>query len=59
MASGNLVFVSSLNGRIYGLDASTGDAVYVKPLGAALGIPPTIAAAADGEQFLYQTIGGL
>jgi len=59
IASGNLVFVSSLNGRIYPLDASTGDEIYVKPLGAALGIPPTIAAAANGEQFLYQTIGGL
>ncbi len=59
IVSGNLVILSSLNGRIYSLDSDTGQEVRVKRLGAALGTAPTIGAAASGEQFLYQLVGGL
>lgn len=61
IVSGNLVFFASLNGKLYALDTDTGQNMYIKDFGAlaAMGVPPTIAAGASGEQYLYQVIGGV
>ena len=59
IVSGNLVLYSSLDGQIHALNSVNGDPIYEKFIGAALGTSPVIGAAASGEQFLFQTVGGL
>ena len=59
IVSGNLVLYSSLDGQIHALNSVNGDPIYEKFIGAALGTSPIIGAAASGEQFLFQSVGGL
>ena len=59
IASGEMVIFSSLDGSINALDEQTGELVFNKFIGASLGTSPTIASAASGEQFIFQTVGGL
>lgn len=59
IVSGNLVLYSGLDGQIHALNSVNGDPIYEKFIGAALGTSPVIGAAASGEQFLFQSVGGL
>ena len=59
MATGNMVVFGSHDGRFYTLDSETGEFIYSKYVGAALGTTPTIGAAASGEQYIFQPVGGL
>ena len=59
IASGGMVILGGLDGRFYSLDVNTGEEVFSKYVGASLGTTPTIGAAASGEQYMFQTVGGL
>ena len=59
MATGNMVVFGSHDGRFYTLNSETGEFIYSKYVGAALGTTPTIGAAASGEQYIFQPVGGL
>ena len=59
IASGDMVFLGSLDGNIYALKSSTGEIAYKKFFGTPLGLPPTIAADAKGRISLFQIVGGL
>ena len=54
-----MVILGGLDGRFYSLDVNTGVEVFSKYVGASLGTTPTIGAAASGEQYMFQTVGGL
>ncbi len=58
IASGGVVYASSLNGNLYALDAETGKVVWTRFFGVGLPIPPTIAADAKGKMMLFQSFGG-
>ena len=59
IASGGMVILGGLDGRFYSLDVNTGEEIFSKYVGASLGTTPTIGAAASGEQYMFQTVGGL
>ena len=59
IASGEMVILGGIDGRFYSLDVNTGEEVFTKYVGASLGTTPTIGAAASGEQYMFQTVGGL
>ncbi len=59
IATGNMIIFGALDGRFYTLDAETGEFIYSKYVGASLGTTPTIGAAASGEQYIFQPVGGL
>ena len=59
MATGNMVIFGSNDGRFYSINAETGEFIYSKYVGASLGTTPTIGAAASGEQYVFQPVGGL
>ena len=59
IVTGGMVMYSGLDGQIHGLDELSGEDVFQKFIGAALGTSPIIGAAASGEQFLFQSVGGL
>ena len=56
--SGGLVFVSTPDGILNGLDEKTGQTVYTKFLGNQLIIQPSIGSDANGEITMIQTFGG-
>lgn len=56
--SGGLVFVSTPDGILNGLDEKTGQTVYTKFLGNQLIIQPSIGSDANGEITMVQTFGG-
>lgn len=59
LVTGNLVIYSGLDGKIHALNSVNGDMIFEKFIGASLGTSPVIGAAASGEQFLFQSVGGL
>ena len=59
IASGEMVILGGMGGRFYSLDVNTGEEVFSKYVGASLGTTPTIGAAASGEQYMFQPVGGL
>ena len=59
ITSGEMVILGGLDGRFYSLDVNTGEEIFSKYVGASLGTTPTIGAAASGEQYMFQTVGGL
>ena len=59
IASGEMVILGGMDGRFYSLDVNTGEEVFSKYVGASLGTTPTIGAAASGEQYMFQPVGGL
>ena len=59
IATGGMVIFGALDGRFYSLDANSGENIYSKYVGASLGTTPTIGAAASGEQYIFQPVGGL
>ncbi|MBH59298.1 MAG: hypothetical protein CMO19_02630 [Thaumarchaeota archaeon] len=59
IATGNMIIFGSNDGRFYSLNAETGEFIYSKYVGASLGTTPTIGAAASGEQYVFQPVGGL
>ena len=59
MATGNMIIFGSNDGRFYSLHSETGEFIYSKYVGASLGTTPTIGAAASGEQYIFQPVGGL
>ena len=59
IATGNMIIFGALDGRFYVLDESSGENIYSKYVGASLGTTPTIGAAASGEQYIFQPVGGL
>ena len=59
MATGNMIIFGSNDGRFYSLHSETGEFIYSKYVGASLGTTPTIGAAASGEQYVFQPVGGL
>ena len=59
ITSGGMVILGGMDGRFYSLDVNTGEEVFSKYVGASLGTTPTIGAAASGEQYIFQTVGGL
>ena len=59
IASGEMVILGGMDGRFYSLDVDTGEEIFSKYVGASLGTTPTIGAAASGEQYMFQPVGGL
>ena len=59
ITTGGMVILGGMDGRFYSLDVNTGEEVFSKYVGASLGTTPTIGAAASGEQYIFQTVGGL
>ncbi|MCS4538686.1 MAG: PQQ-binding-like beta-propeller repeat protein [Thaumarchaeota archaeon] len=59
IASGDMVFLGSIDGNIYALKSDTGEIAYKKFFGTPLGLPPTIAADAKGIVSMFQVVGGL
>ena len=59
IATGDMILFGSNDGRFYSLSAETGEFIYSKYVGASLGTTPTIGAAASGEQYVFQPVGGL
>ena len=59
IVSGGMVLYSGLDGAIHVLDELSGKEIFTRFIGAALGTSPIIGAAASGEQFIFQSVGGL
>ncbi len=59
IATGEMVILGGFDGRFFGIDVNTGEEVFSKYVGASLGTTPTIGAAASGEQYMFQPVGGL
>ena len=59
IVSGGMVLYSGLDGQIHVLDELSGEEIFTRFIGAALGTSPIIGAAASGEQFIFQSVGGL
>ncbi len=58
ITSGGVVYVPSPDGNLYALDADTGKALLVKPLGSAVNVQASIGATANGKMRLFVQIGG-
>lgn len=59
IVTGGMVFVGSLDGNLYGLDAETGNVAFEKYFASPLGNSPIIAASAQAEQFMIINVGGV
>lgn len=58
MVSGEIVYFGDISGKLYALDATNGELLWVRRLGAVLAAFPSIGATAGGDIRLFVPVSG-